>query len=237
MNYVKTVRLLQSHGLDITSAKTAATALMLRDDARTAVKHVHDWDRLLSPLIQDIRVKGSTMHRWSKDADKAPVYSAYLQMLRKTRDVIKRARDLNLTNKSIPEIAADRNLSRNGLHWVDWVPPKVHTAFTVAFDELNTRPDPATGRPRKGPKITPFQTVQERSANDKRWDILTVRIATERAARAPLETTPPILLEALDYALDAVYARDVGQPAPVDWTHLLTPLLRQQLETSKEGGN
>jgi hypothetical protein len=154
-------------------------------------------------------------------------------MLRKTRDRIKEARALNLEGKNIMDIAREKNLSGEGLRWVDWVPRKVHAAFILAFEQMHVHPD----LPRKGKRMIPFTTTVERSASETRWDNLIIYLTTEIAGRAPTqrrEKELPVvgqgpLVAALREALDIAYARGITDVAPVDWTHLLPIPSREAL--------
>lgn len=222
------VKMLVDKGLDPASAKAAAQEINRKEDRRARVTHAKNWDRVLAPLLQDIRIKSSTMSRWSKDPIRGPVYSAYLDMLRKVRDDIKSARILNLHDKTIPEIAAERNLSGDGLRWVDWVPRKVHSAFLLAFDKMHSHPD----LPRRGKRMLPFITTMERSASDTRWDRIATSLVTDIAGREGMPEFAP-LNALMTKALDAIYARGIADTAPAIWEQLLTKEDRQALEEWK----
>ena len=233
MDFRSLVKLLHSRGMTTTEAMITAKEINTREGVRVRKTHAKDWDALLAPLANDIRIKASTMSRWSKDPIRGPVYSAYLDMLRKTRDRIKAARALNLEGKTIMEVAKERNLSGEGLRWVDWVPRKVHAAFILAFEQMHVHPD----LPRKGKRMIPFLTTVERSASETRWDNLIIYLTTELAGRAPKQLRPgqaPVigqapLIAALEEALDIAYAREITDVAPVDWTHLLPIPSREAL--------
>ena len=129
------------------------------------------------------------------------------------------------------EVAKERNLSGEGLRWVDWVPRKVHAAFILAFEQMHVHPD----LPRKGKRMIPFLTTVERSASETRWDNLIIYLTTEIAARGATGKRPgdaqgqAPLIAALEEALDIAYAREITDVAPVDWTHLLPIPSREAL--------
>lgn len=224
MNFKETVKLLHSRGMSLQDSQNTARELTVRGKARMRITHANNWDALLAPLANDIRIKASTMSRWSKDPIRGPVYSAYLSMLRKTRDRIKEARALNLEDKTIIEVAKERNLSGDGLRWVDWVPRKVHAAFILAFEQMHVHPD----LPRMGKRMVPFVTTMERSASDTRWDNMIATLTVEIAGRSVVDGQAP-LVNALKEALDVAFARGITDEAPVDWRHLLPQSSREAL--------
>lgn len=229
-------KLLREHGLPMSEALALSQTITKKEQARIHITRAHDWDYLLEPLTHDIRVKASTMSRWSQDQIRGPVYGPYLDMLRKTKKRIQQARDLNLNGWTIPEIAREKSLRRNGMHWSDWVPDKVHTAFMLAFQTLNSHPDLS----RKGKRCIPFTTTMERNASDKRWDNLTVHLLVEIAARgapglrADARTQAP-LIDAMQEALDIIYTRSNTEVCPVKWEHLLSKDRQEELDIWYQG--
>lgn len=228
MQHNDVVKLLVDRGLPLDVAKDTAQEMTRKENSRARIVHARNWDRVLAPLLQDIRIKTSTMARWSKDPIRGPVYSAYLDMLRMARDRIKNERKLNRDIKTIPELAKEKNLTGDGLRWVDWVPRKVHSAFLLEFDEMHSHPD----LPRKGKRMIPFLTTTERSASDIRWERLTTALLTDIAGREGVPEFAP-LVAMMRKALDMTYARGIADIAPVTWDQLLTKEDRQALEDWK----
>ena len=226
MNFHETVQLLRKEGLPLATAQSLAQTIKRKEDARVLQTRAHDWSRLLAPLERDIHSKASTMSRWRNDPIRGPVFSPYLDMLRKVRHIIQQARALNLEGKSIPEIAREKSLSGSGMHWSDWVPRKVHSAFMLEFEKMNCHPD----RPRIGKRAIPFSTAMERSASDKRWDNLITRILTEIEGRKIEPESQAVLLDAMEEALDIAYKRGITDVAPVQWEHLLPKQRQQELK-------
>lgn len=188
-----------------------------------------NWDRMLRPLVEQIRSLQSSQYRWSKDPQRADVYGHYLQALIKTRDRINAARTLcTPLGMTIPEAARRYNLVNNGMRWSDWVPLNVKTAFEVAFDHLysvtlpDARANPETGEPgrARGKRIVPWRSYYERTASDTRWRNLLVKLITERAGRI-VEGPDSPLVQALTQAIEAIKHRTREQEAPVKWEHLL----------------
>ena len=226
MNFNDTVRLLRKEGLPLAAAQTIAQTIQRKNEARLVQTASRDWARLLAPLERDIHSKASTMFRWRDDPMRGPVYGPYLAMLRRVRNIIQRAHTLNLEGKTIPEIAREKSLSGNGMHWSDWVPRKVHEAFMLEFEKMNCHPD----RPRLGKRAIPFSTAMERSASDKRWDTLITRMLTEVEGRKIEPEEQAVLLDALEEALDKAYTRGITDVAPVQWEHLLTKERQAELK-------
>ena len=245
MNFHEIVRTLRKEGLPLATAQNLAQTIKRKEDARVLQTSARDWDRLMAPLDRDIHSKASTMFRWREDPIRGPVYGPYLDMLRRVRNIIQQARTLNKDDKSIPEIAREKSLSGSGMHWSDWVPRKVHGAFLLAFEQMNTHPD----RPRIGKRAIPFSTAMERSASDVRWDNLITSMLLEIEARKPTARSRgaaiteadsmAVLFNAVEEALDIAYKRGITDVAPVKWEHLLSKERQAELnhwyETSVRG--
>lgn len=237
MDFSDTVKLLHKYGLPLHAARNAAIAMKEKSSARVAVIRARDWEYLLKPLRRAIVAKQGNKKVWEHDPLRCDLYTNYLALMLKVRAKIYEAKALNLDDKTLPEIARERNLSGNGLHWSHWVPRKVHAAFLQAFDELNHHPD----RPRIGKRAIPFTTQLERTASDTRWERLIVQINAEILGRKggfrddPLKDTLSFgpqdgIIKALEQALDVAYARDAEDVAPVQWIHLLTKEQRAALD-------
>lgn len=221
MNLASTLKLLKQHGMAHSEATDVAKQLAYREARRAAVVRARDWDYLLAPLLADIKTKGSTQSRWKDDPIREKTMTRYLALMRAVRDEIRNTQALNMTDKTIPEIALERNLSGRGMHWSDWVPRETHAKVMLAFEKMNNHPD----RPRVGKRAVPFSTHAERSASDKRWDNLITQMLVEiegRRGRDDKEArTQAPLIDALHDAVDIAYQRDLLAVAPVNWVHLL----------------
>lgn len=220
--------LFQKHGVPKELAYALMRDIEAEERKREPQKRGKDWDYVLAPLRTQIKSLGSSQSLWGSDIVRAPVYAAYLALLRKVRDKIETVRKLNTEDKTIPEIAAERGLPMRGLRWAAWVPENVKTAFTLEFEKMYDRIE------KPGRRLLPFSTYVERTASDVRWDNLLAYCVSEYEGRKGLGEEYSPLLEALQEATQAIYNRPITQEAPVNWEHLLTAYTKQRLEVWRE---
>lgn len=218
-------QLLRDSGIPKHAVSDIMRGISLAESARETVKRAYDWDYVLRPLRMQIQSLAASQTKWTLDQQRAPVYAAYLALLRKVRSKIDAARTLNTVGKSIPEIAAERGLPMRGLRWAAWVPENVKRAFTLEFEKMYALID------KPGKRIIPFSTTIERTASDTRWDMLLARCISEREGRTgPTAGDQAPMIQALDLAIKAIHNRDINQEAPVQWAHLLPVADREALE-------
>lgn len=210
-------QILQEYGLPKHTVSDLMKQVHAAESVRESVKRCHDWAYVLTPLRQQIRSLASSQRKWAADPQRGPVFSAYLTLLRKVRDKIESARTLNTAGKTIPEIAAEKNLPMRGLRWAAWVPENVKNTFTLEFEKLYALID------KPGKRLIPFSTAVERTASDVRWDNLLGQCLSDREGRTgPGAGDQAPMLRALDLAIQAIQNRELGQEAPVQWMHLLS---------------
>ncbi len=218
-------RLLRDAGLPKHTVSDLMRTINRAEQQREGVTRAHDWNYVLRPLRAQIQSLASSQKRWGAFPDRAPVYAAYLTLLRKVLGRIEAVRILNTAGKSIPEIAAERGLPMRGLRWAAWVPENVKNAFTLEFEKMYALME------KPGKRIIPFSTRVERRASDVRWDMLLARCIAEREARAhPTAGDQTPMVQALDLAIKAIHSRETNQEAPVNWTHLIPIQDREALE-------
>lgn len=214
-------RVINYAGLLSTDKEALISAMRdAESSGRSSPDRAHDWEGLLVPLRRAIGVLSSGTSDWSADPLRAPVFSAYLLTLRRTRDRIQYAQAKH-AGLSIPEVAAtfDPALPLKGMAWHAWVPEKVKHAMMRAFDKLYCVDYPAAGRT-TGRRIIPFSTLAERKSTEARWLALEARIL--RLIEAGDEPDCWLL-----EALDIVRRRDSKDAPPMIWHHLL-PLEMQR---------
>ena len=237
MNPADIKRLLRDHGIAPSESHRIAQALAEESEKHNRSGRAHDWGHLLKPVNAQIKSISSSAHRWRQHSLRAPVYAAYMALLRKVRTKIKTAHR-TYPYLSIADVAAhqDPPLPNSGFNWVNWVPVRVQDAFRLEFDRLYSDPSmPSTGK-----RIVPFSTAVERTASDKRWERLIAQISVELHVRTAVDprnveyslaliAEQQPLIDALRQAQSVALARQITDLAPVDWRHLLTPMERKQL--------
>lgn len=95
------------------------------------------------------------------------VFNAYLKTIEKVEALIRDHAESGITPS---EYAKQKGLPNNGIHWTDWVPPKVKMAVSAAFDAL-----PHTLRAKR--KL-PFQRT--RRPDKGKADVKRLRARTEK---------------------------------------------------------
>ena len=236
MKPAKIFQTLRENGLCVTESERITKMLNKHENLRLQQTSARNWDRLLAPLSADIKNKSSSMARWRREPNwdiKGPVFETYLALLHKTKERIQQARTLNQAGDdlTIPELAELRELPNSGMHWSDWVPRKAHATMKELIDKLYTNPDIG----KRGKRLVPFKTDLEQTASDKRWDALITFmnkdiLAREGNTRTGRYNGDAPLIDAMHEALDLAYTRDAKREAPVNWTHLLSPERRAELD-------
>lgn len=99
------------------------------------------------------------------------VFEAYLAVLQKVEDKINDVANSGVTPS---EYARTKNLPNNGIHWTDWVPPKIKQAIAQAFDALPHTP--------RAKRKLPFQRTRRPDKGNK--DLQRLRQRTEKELEA-----------------------------------------------------
>ena len=216
MDIRKHLQILQSAGLSQAEARETLARIdaenekEIRSDSR---KSRADWEKLLKPLVWQIKNLGSSGAHWRKNEKKAAVYTPYLALLRKARDKITTARRFaHMKAQTIPEAAAERGITEpDGLKWSAWIPPHVREPFIIAFDNL------------EGKHIIPFVTSIEAHTSERRWVVLETAILKHQRTYHPRSLAQRYLTQAL-MLLRERRTRDI---APINWLHLLPQAARK----------
>ena len=181
-----------------------------RSVAAKRLQHRRLWEELISPLHYEMRlVKRMQSYRGSDE--RAEALSAYMFCMEK---VYSRMVSLSETTELMPtEVAKAERLPNNGIHWTDWVKPKVKEMVLEMFGYI----------PRGGVKVkTPFERKVPEALHLKLKKRLLQRTQKEydhefRLNSVDYTDTRAAQLRRMKDALQWIQESTDGEALPVTW--------------------
>ena len=217
------IKIIVEAGLTHSQARALLARLETHSDKFTPSALDRDWEKLLKPLHAHIlQLQKSASKRTDKSW--AALYKRYVAHLIEIRARIQNAQAVALlSGESIQTAAASRGVTEyNGRRWYAWAPLEMRLKVIASFLAAQTEArklSPTTTL------LVPYKTPFEKSANERRWDILLSRIHTLKSTFYPPDSRAQGYL---DSALMLASKRSLNTPAPMQWAHILPKELQQQ---------
>lgn len=174
------------------------------------LQHRRLWEELISPLHYEMRLV-KRMQSYNGSAERAEALNAYMFCMEKVHS---RMVSLSETTELMPtEVAKDERLPNNGIHWTDWVKPKVKEMVLEMFGYI----------PRGGVKVkTPFERRVPDALHAKLKKRLLQRTQKEydneyRKQAVDYTDAREAQLKRMKNALEWVNASADGEALPVTW--------------------
>jgi hypothetical protein len=212
--------------LDTSPATAAAHEAKLREDttAKRSAKaiesaHREQWKQVLEPLrLEILRVNGCIHYQGATRQERSEALSLYHEVLLTLRDRLLATADPIDGERQTPLHAAlAKKIPNEGLHWTDWVPPKIRARVEAAFSVVPYKPRARTLKPFKRTipkarhalllsalrkKTTASMENLQRMQNIREDDERTQELASMANALKIMDTLPP------------------DSPVPRDWRKL-----------------
>jgi len=127
----------QLHPAEITKIKNEVAAMKeaMRVDRITRANRRTEWTKVLAPLRYELNnAKVGRNYNGDKCPHRIEAFDAYIAVLEKLIAMLKRP--ASLLEKTPIQIATAKNLPNNGEHWTDWIPLRIKTPISEAFEAI-----------------------------------------------------------------------------------------------------
>lgn len=128
--------------------RMAALVLAAHEAKRVAAikkaQHTKLWAALIHQLVRHRPTATGQLKRRQAELDAAPeelkdwafvnTYTQYIALLDKLRSKLHQYKDTS--GLSPANLAKEKGIPNNGVHWVDWIPANIRTQFTSRIEEI-----------------------------------------------------------------------------------------------------
>ena len=127
----------QLHPAEITKIKNEVAAMKeaMRVDRITRANRRTEWAKVLVPLRYELNnAKVGRNYNGDTCPHRIEAFDAYIAVMEKLIGMLKHP--AKVLEKTPIQMAMAKNLPNNGEHWTDWIPQRIKTPISEAFEAL-----------------------------------------------------------------------------------------------------
>ena len=127
----------QLHPAEITKIKNEVAAMKeaMRVDRITRANRRTEWAKVLTPLRYELNnAKVGRNYNGDTCPHRIEAFDAYIAVMEKLIAMLKHP--AKVLEKTPIQMAMAKNLPNNGEHWTDWIPQRIKTPISEAFEAI-----------------------------------------------------------------------------------------------------
>jgi hypothetical protein len=127
----------QLHPAEITKIKNDVAAMKeaMRVDRITRANRRTEWTKVLAPLRYELNnAKVGRNYNGDTCPHRIEAFDAYIAVMEKLIAMLKHP--AKVLEKTPIQMATAKNLPNNGEHWTDWIPQRIKTPISEAFEAI-----------------------------------------------------------------------------------------------------
>jgi len=131
----------QLHPAEITKIKNDVAAMKeaMRVDRITRANRRTEWAKVLVPLRYELNnAKVGRNYNGDTCPHRIEAFDAYIAVMEKLIAMLKHP--AKVLEKTPIQMATAKNLPNNGEHWTDWIPQRIKTPISEAFEAIPHKP-------------------------------------------------------------------------------------------------